>query len=476
MMTTNSAHARPLPQALTRSLRASEHRALLVAGDLAAGALAVAIALWLWSIPAGAELSRDFLAARLPWFAGAALWAAVAGIPAAHPSVAFSARRTLAVLLRGAFALGLLYLAAYFYAPRGGLPRLVAIYFLWEAVLLTFAWRLVFIAVFSRERFRHRTIVVGSGRAAQAAVDLVRDHRARRSDLAAVVPDDGERQVGVESVRTVRLGELADMLAGGSVSEIILAPGRPPSGELLQALLACQEAGIELVRVQTLFEQTLRRVPVDLLEPDWLMTDLADAMRLRDASWLGKRAVDVAGSLAGLALVALLTPCIALAIRLDSPGPVLYRQPRVGRGGVPFTLVKFRTMTQDAERPGEPRWAGAGDPRVTRAGRVLRRTRLDELPQLLSVLKGDMSLVGPRPERAEFVARLQATIPFYRARLMAPPGLTGWAQVNLPYGDSDEAARAKLEYDLYYIKHRSLGFDAAIMLRTVGTVLRLRGI
>jgi exopolysaccharide biosynthesis polyprenyl glycosylphosphotransferase len=474
-MTADTAPARPLPQALTRSLRASEHRALLAVGDLVAGFLAVVVALWLWSIPAGAEFSWAFLRERLPWFAAAVLWVAVAGVPAAHPSVAFSTRRTLAVLLRGAFALGLLYLAVYFYAPRGGLPRLVALYFLWEALLLTLGWRLIFIAVFSRERFRHRTVVVGSGRAAEAAVDLVRRHRARRSDVAAVVPDAG-REAGIGGVRTVSLDELPDMLAGGSVSEIILAPGRPPSGELLRTLLACQEAGIELVRVQTLIEQTLRRVPVDLLDPDWLMTDLADAMRLRDASWLGKRALDVAGSLPGLALAAALAPFIAVAIRLDSPGPVFYRQQRLGRGGVPFTLIKFRTMRADAERPGKPQWSAADDPRVTRVGRILRRVRLDELPQFVSVLKGDMSLVGPRPERAAFVARLQATIPFYRARLMVPPGLTGWAQVNLGYGDSDDAARAKLEYDLYYIKHRSLAFDMAIILRTVGTVARLPGV
>jgi exopolysaccharide biosynthesis polyprenyl glycosylphosphotransferase len=259
------------------------------------------------------------------------------------------------------------------------------------------------------------------------------------------------------------------------VSQIIVAMTRHPTGELLDTLLACQEAGIELVRVQTLVEQQCRRVPVDLLDPHWLLTDLADALRLRDASWLGKRALDVAGGIVGSMVVIALGPIIAAAIRLDSPGPVFYRQSRLGRGGVAFVLVKFRTMQQGAERPGEARWANADDHRVTRVGRWLRRTRLDELPQFFSVLTGDMSLVGPRPERAEFVERLQAAIPFYRARLMVPPGLTGWAQVNLPYADSERSARAKLEYDLYYIKHRSLAFDCLILARTIGTVLGFRG-
>ncbi len=471
----NTTRRRPVPQTLTRSLRASEHRVLLAAGDLTAGALAAGLALWLWSIPAGAHFSWQFVAAKLPWFAGALLWVAAAGLPAAHPSVAFSVRRTATVLLRGALALGLLYLAVYFYAPRGVLPRLVVLYFLWEALLLTLAWRLIFVAVFSRERFRHRAVIVGSGSAAAIALDLVQGHRARRSEVGTIVLEDGQVHAALAGTPTVRPDELPDVLTERSVSEIILAMRQPPSGELLQTLLACQEAGIELVRVQTLIEQTLHRVPVDLLEPDWLMTDLADAMRLRDASWLGKRAVDLTGGLLGLTLAALAAPVIALAIWLDSRGPIFYRQQRLGRAGVPFEIVKFRTMRRDAESPGEARWAHADDPRVTRVGRLLRRTRLDELPQFLSVLKGDMSLVGPRPERAEFVERLQETIPFYRARLMVPPGITGWAQVNLPYGDSEDAARAKLEYDLYYVKHRSLLFDCAIMLRTVGTVLRLRG-
>ena len=147
----------------------------------------------------------------------------------------------------------------------------------------------------------------------------------------------------------------------------------------------------------------------------------------------------------------------------------------MGRGGAPFKLMKFRTMAQDAEADGPPRWAGRRDSRVTRVGRFLRRTRLDELPNVVNVLRGEMSLVGPRPERPEFVAQLEREIPFYRTRLLVRPGLTGWAQVNYPYGDSVYGALEKLEYDLYYLKHRSLFFDLWILVRTVGTVVALRG-
>jgi lipopolysaccharide/colanic/teichoic acid biosynthesis glycosyltransferase len=166
---------------------------------------------------------------------------------------------------------------------------------------------------------------------------------------------------------------------------------------------------------------------------------------------------------------------IAPAIWLDSGRPILFGQRRMGRGGAPFKLIKFRTMAQDAEADGPPRWAGRRDPRVTRVGRFLRRTRLDELPNVVNVLRGEMSLVGPRPERPEFVAQLEREIPFYRTRLLVRPGLTGWAQVNYPYGDSVHGALEKLEYDLYYVKHRSLFFDLWILVRTVGTVVALRG-
>jgi exopolysaccharide biosynthesis polyprenyl glycosylphosphotransferase len=472
---TSLARDMPAPRVVPRGLQASDHRALLVIVDAMCAIVATVIALWLWSIPAGSDFSVSFLTDKLPWFAGAALWLIAAALPAAHPANAFSISRTIFVLLRGAAILLLVYFAVYFYTPRGALPRLVVLYFLWEALLLTLAWRLAFVAIFSRHRFRQRAIVVGSGEAAAVAVRLVREFHVRQSDIEAVVLEGATPDPALDGLPAISAGELPMVMAEGGVSQLILAMRGHPTGDLLQTLLSCQEAGVEIVRVQTLVEQLRREVPVNLLDPDWLMTDLADAMRLRDASWWGKRALDIAGSIAGLVCAALLAPFIALAIRMDSRGPIFFRQQRLGRGGLSFELVKFRTMNPDAEQGGGAQWAGKEDTRVTRVGRFLRRTRLDELPQFLCVLRGDMSLVGPRPERAAFVDRLQEAIPFYRARLMVPPGLTGWAQVNLPYGDSVELAQRKLEYDLYYVKHRSLVFDLAILVRTFGTVLRLRG-
>jgi exopolysaccharide biosynthesis polyprenyl glycosylphosphotransferase len=219
-------------------------------------------------------------------------------------------------------------------------------------------------------------------------------------------------------------------------------------------------------------ERRLSRVDFEHLPEDWLATS-GPRDNLLDAA--ARRGLDLAAS---LSLVLLTLPVLlltALAIKLDSPGPVFYRQERVGRGGRGFQLYKFRSMTVDAEQDGTPQWATRGDPRVTRVGRLIRLTRIDEIPQVLNVLRGDMALVGPRPERPCFVARLAEVIPHYNDRACIKPGITGWAQVNYPYGASIEDARRKLAYDLYYIERRSLAFDVLIIVATVRVMLLQEG-
>ncbi|MBN1966751.1 MAG: sugar transferase, partial [Anaerolineae bacterium] len=184
---------------------------------------------------------------------------------------------------------------------------------------------------------------------------------------------------------------------------------------------------------------------------------------------------DMVLSMIGLLSFAVLLPLIMLAMRLDSPGPVFFTQKRVGKGGKVFSVLKLRSMIPDAERESGPQWAIDHDPRITRVGKVLRKTRLDEVPQLLNVLRGEMSLIGPRPERPEFVDELSEKIPFYRTRHVVKPGITGWAQVRYHYGSSEEDALIKLQYDLYYIRHHSLALDLLIMLRTVGKMLSFQG-
>jgi len=230
-------------------------------------------------------------------------------------------------------------------------------------------------------------------------------------------------------------------------------------------------AGIRVFTAAEFAEQRTNRLDLASLRPGWL-DDVKAPGRVEAAV---RRGIDIAGSLALVVLTLPVSLIAALAIRLDSPGPVLYRQERVGQGGRVFTLYKFRSMRVDAEASGAPLWAAKGDPRVTRVGRFLRLTRIDEIPQVLNVLRGDMALVGPRPERPAFVATLAAAIPHYEDRHRVRPGITGWAQVNYPYGASVEDARMKLAYDLYYVKHRSLFLDLLILIATVRVVLFQEG-
>jgi exopolysaccharide biosynthesis polyprenyl glycosylphosphotransferase len=234
-----------------------------------------------------------------------------------------------------------------------------------------------------------------------------------------------------------------------------------------------QRAGLRVLSAVEFAEARTSRVDLAALAPGWL--DALPAGRAAAAQARLRRGIDVAGSLALLTLTLPLLLLTALAIRLDSPGPVLYRQERVGRNGRVFTLLKFRSMRADAEAPGSPRWAAARDDRVTRVGRFIRLTRIDEIPQAINVLRGDMALVGPRPERPAFVEQLSRVIPHYQARASVRPGITGWAQVNYPYGASVEDARMKLAYDLYYVKHRSLFLDLLILVATVRVVLFQEG-
>ena len=236
----------------------------------------------------------------------------------------------------------------------------------------------------------------------------------------------------------------------------------------VETLLRCRMQGIRVTDGSSFIERATGRLDLELLRPSWLI--FADGFHGGRAAEWAKRGLDLVFS-GLLVIMAPLLALIALAIKLDSPGPIFYRQKRVGLNGRVFSILKFRTMREDAESDGKARWAAPHDNRVTRVGIVLRRSRFDELPQIWNVLRGEMSVVGPRPERPEFVAKLAETIPFYQERHEIRPGITGWAQVSCSYGASEEDTRLKLSYDLYYLKNRSFFFDLLILLRTVGTVL-----
>ena len=248
----------------------------------------------------------------------------------------------------------------------------------------------------------------------------------------------------------------------------------PVNQQLLDyRLLDYKLRGVPVFNEASFCEQHLGRIDLDNLQADWLL--YADGFANGALSNLVKRGFDIFVSLALLFLTLPLMLLTALLVHLDSPGPVLYRQTRVGLHGKPFTLFKFRSMSVDAEASGKARWATQRDPRITRVGNFIRPMRIDELPQLINVLFGEMSLIGPRPERPQFVEQLARIIPFYHERSYVKPGITGWAQVNFPYGASVEDARQKLSYDLYYVKNRSLVLDVLILLATIRVILFREG-
>jgi exopolysaccharide biosynthesis polyprenyl glycosylphosphotransferase len=224
-----------------------------------------------------------------------------------------------------------------------------------------------------------------------------------------------------------------------------------------------------------LYEQIYHKIPIEYVDPSWVLHVIQGRPIFNRLQLAVKRLLDLGLVLASLPILVLVLPVIALAIRLDSIGPIFYHQIRCGRAGRPFSIFKFRTMSINAELDGQPRWATQSDVRITRVGRILRKTRLDELPQLINVLRGEMSLIGPRPERPEFVEMLQQQIPFYRTRLMVKPGLTGWAQIHYDYGNSVEDALIKLQYDFYYLRYWSVWLDLYVAFRTFAVVLKLKG-
>lgn len=276
----------------------------------------------------------------------------------------------------------------------------------------------------------------------------------------AVVPVMGE------------LHELAEIVGRHDIDAIVLTASRHRL-PLLEHLLGVGEHTPAVLELSDLYERAFGCVPVEEINAAWFIEALTLHRRLQAS--VARRVVDVVVATVAAVVTAPLMVLVALAVKLDSPGPVFYRQVRVGEGGRRFTIVKFRSMRTDAEASGAPQWASERDPRVTRVGTFLRRFRLDELPQLWNVLCGEMALVGPRPERPELVAEISRRLPFYEPRHLVRPGITGWAQVYAPYAASIEETLEKLSYDLYYVKHQSFATDAGIMLSTLGVMAGGRG-
>lgn len=460
-------------------LGSAARRGILVGGDVAVLVPLVAFALGVGGLRSGWDWSGGAFGRNLVGWAAVLvpLWLGLAWANGLYDLRRAPDRWAAAVLSAKVSAqILLLWAVVYFIPPPWTLVRHVAIFFALGAAVAIPLWRQVYAGVVSRPAFRRRVLIVGAGRAGRALLAAIQAEAPHLIDVAGFVDDDpGLREGTVEGVPVVAdrggLVAAADRLGA---DELVLAITRDAHGELLAALLDAQEQGLQVTPMPVLFEALTGRVPVEHIGDHWAVALPLSPPAAHGLYPVARRGFDLACALAGLVALGPVLALMAPWIHLDSPGPVFYRQVRVGRGGRPFMLYKLRTMVADAEPEG-PVWASPDDPRVTRVGRWLRRTRLDELPQAVNILRGEMSVVGPRPERPAFVATLAESIPFYRARHAVRPGLTGWATIHQGYARSTGDALLKLQYDLYYIKHQSLLLDAYILVRTVAAVLRPAG-
>jgi sugar transferase (PEP-CTERM system associated) len=335
-------------------------------------------------------------------------------------------------------------------------------------------WRVAFLGGWSRQQMTVGVLVVGTGDVGRLIADL-EPTSARPFRILGYV-DDAPDAADMIPDGQLLLGKTTDL-------DVLVEETRPDIVVIAQVdrrgcfptrvLLECRLRGIRVEDWPTFYEKATGKILVTAVLPSWLI--FSDGFVRTPRTAIVKRLFDVGASLLGLMLSLPVMLLVAVAIKLESPGSILYRQPRLGQNGSVFILNKFRSMRADAERQTGPVWTTDLDPRITRVGAILRRTRLDELPQLFNVLVGHMSFIGPRPERPEFVSELRKTIPYYMERLAVKPGITGWAQVKYRYGSSVEDAVEKLQYDLYYIKNLSLFLDLLIVLNTVQVVLFARG-
>jgi len=385
-------------------------------------------------------------------------------------------RRELVLRLVQALGLAWIGLAILFYAyPQLMLGRGVSLIALPLAIALMVGWRISIHWFLGHPDFGERILIVGSGNLAVAVAHEVLNR-----------PDAGYRIVGFVGTNADQMGkslinprvigltdDIEETVKREGIDRIVVAMGERrgqlPTTNLLKLSLS---GDVSIEEGASFYERVTGRVSLDMIRPSWLI--FTGRGRQAKLAAMTRNAMHRLVALIGLLVSLPLGVLTAILIKVDSRGPVFYRQERVGKNGRPFVLTKFRSMKVDAEKAG-PVWASKGDERTTRVGRMIRKMRIDEIPQFWNILRGEMSFVGPRPERPHFVAQLAEEIPYYEQRHLIAPGLTGWAQIKYPYGDSVEDARQKLQYDLFYIKNYSLVLDALILFETIKIILFGRG-
>jgi len=460
-------------------LKPSEQHFILILGDLFAGTMALLIALYIWaSGDSWYRFSIEFLKYRAPtWFyLLPVLWIILlADTYDARKSA--NMRQTLRGIGLVFLVSVIIYLVIYFAVEPNSLPRLGVAVFIFAATLLTLLWRLIYVRSFASVSRQQRALIVGAGKAGTALIDVLAELDPPPFKLIGLIDDDPAK-LGANIQGFPILGNhesMADIITNQGITDLVLAITNEMNHGMFQSILTAQESGTNLASMPETYEELSGRVPIDLLESDWVVRAFLNRTPTSGFYRISKRLMDLFMGLLGLLALAILSPFLALVIFLDSGRPIIFTQKRLGRGGDPYTIYKFRTMKSSSDMEKEALVTSANDPRITRVGNFLRKSHLDELPQVVNVLRGEMSFVGPRSERVELVRVFQREVPFYRARMLVKPGITGWAQIHQPYAETIEETALKLQYDLYYIEHASFLMDLNILLRTVGSVLGFKG-
>ncbi|ATY33622.1 TIGR03013 family XrtA/PEP-CTERM system glycosyltransferase [Sphingomonas psychrotolerans] len=380
-------------------------------------------------------------------------------------SLRYATARLIVAVSLGVIGLSVLY----FLIPEISFWRSNLLYAMGVSVVLLIFLRILLGKTLGSQAFKRRIVVLGAGARAARLKTLSKAPGAGFAVVGYVAMSEANRVIP-EAIARDAIYNLADHVELLNASEVVLALEERRNALPLKDLLRIKTTGVHVNEISTFLERETGRVDLDSVNPSWLIfSDGFSSGRMVSSAF--KRLFDICASLLLLVLTLPLVLVTAIAIKLESKGPAFYRQRRVGLYGVGFDVIKLRSMRQDAEVGGKAVWAEKDDPRITRIGRIIRKLRIDELPQCWSVLKGEMSFVGPRPERPQFVEDLEQKLPYYAERHMVKPGITGWAQINYPYGASIEDSRQKLEYDLFYAKNYSPFLDLLILLQTIRVVL-----
>lgn len=457
-----------------------ERRFILLLGDLIAIGLALVVALYFWAMgDQWLKFSWQFLKERPPdwYFFLPIIWLALL-LELYDPRRASKRADTIRGIAAAAAICTILYLAIFFISEPKSLPRRGVAGFIAAVAVLNLLWRLLYIRVFNAPAFLRRVLVIGAGRAGSTLSEIIQKIKPMPFTVVGFIDDDAKKRKTLINTLPVlgSSGTLLNVIEKQNITDLIFAISGDMHDTLYSAILTAEEQGVEVTTMPVIFEELLGRVPISLLADDWVLRSFVDRAHASGSYELAKRLMDFLGASVGLIFLIMLFPLISLLIVMDDGFPVIFSQTRVGKSGKHFNLYKFRSMRRDAEKDGIARFAIENDERATRIGKFLRKSHIDELPQLINVLRGDISLVGPRAERPELIQSLEKEVPFYRARLFVKPGVTGWAQINYHYASNVEETAVKLEHDLYYIMHRNIPLDFMILLRTFGEFIGFRGL